>query len=119
MKFHQRESCVIVGSQQCDRVNILVLCCNNVSENSCAGGPLVAYDAQVGAVQVGLFAGPDGTGGRGGTRDGEGGETAARLHHACAPTLQDEEGCGSLGLQPQQDDEGAAACGAFSPPQLL
>lgn len=63
MKFDQKVSCVIVVLQECDRVNILVSCCNNVSKNSCAGGPLVAYDAQVGAVQVGLFARPDGTGG--------------------------------------------------------
>lgn len=111
---------MIVVSQQCDRVNKLVLCCNNVSKkNSCAGGALVAYDAQVGAVQVGLFTGPDGTGGRGGARYGAGGEAASRVHHACTPTLQDEEGCGSLRLQPQQDDEGAATRGAFSATQLL
>lgn len=69
-----------------------------MSKNSCAGGPLVAYDAQVGAVQVGLFAGPDGTGGRGGTRYGSGGEAASRVHHPRTPALQDEEGCGSLRL---------------------
>lgn len=80
---------------------VKVLCLNNVNENICAGGPLLAYDAQVGAVQVGIITGPDGAGGGGRTRDCTGGEAETRVHHACTPTLQDEKGCGSIGLQPQ------------------